>query len=171
MTRRRVLLLVSLAVLALAAAGCGGGGGKKSATSTTKSAKGCSAKLTPTAVATVCNAAITKAQFDDVVQQAKRNYKLQKRAFPAVGSPDYQTLVGQIVSFLVQRSEFAQKAADMGVKVTDKDIANRLNLSLHTIETHRWRIMEKLDLHSIPELTKYALREGLASLDIITNTQ
>jgi hypothetical protein len=30
---------------------------------------------------------------------------------------------------------------------SNKDVANRLNLSLHTMETHRWRIMEKMDLH------------------------
>jgi parvulin-like peptidyl-prolyl isomerase len=125
MTRRFSLLLLSLAMLGLVAAGCGGGGGggKKASTATPKN---CSAKLSGNAVATVCNATVTRAQFDEVVSQAKRNYKLQKRTFPGIGSPDYQTLVGQIVDFLVQRSEFAQKAADMGVKVTDADIAKRL---------------------------------------------
>jgi foldase protein PrsA len=127
MTRRRVLLLVSLAVLSLAVAGCGGGGGsKKGATSTTKSVKGCTAKLTSTAVATVCNAAITKAQFGDVVQQAKRNYKLQNKPFPAAGSPDYEKLAGQIMAFLVQRSELEQKAMELGVTVTDKQVGDRL---------------------------------------------
>jgi parvulin-like peptidyl-prolyl isomerase len=126
MTRRFSVPLVSLAVLALLAAGCGGGGKKASSTTPTTTPKNCTAKLTGSAVATVCNTTITRAQFDDVVQQAKRNYKLQKRNFPAVGSPDYRTLSGQIMAFLVQRSEFAQKAAEMGVKVTDKQVANRL---------------------------------------------
>ena len=44
-------------------------------------------------------------------------------------------------------------------------IAHRLNLSVKTIETHRRQLMEKLDAHSIAELTKYAIREGLTSLD------
>jgi DNA-binding NarL/FixJ family response regulator len=43
-------------------------------------------------------------------------------------------------------------------------IAERLNLSVKTIETHRQNIMEKLNLRSIAELTKYAIREGLTSL-------
>ena len=43
----------------------------------------------------------------------------------------------------------------------NKEIANRLNLSLHTVETHRWRIMEKLDLHSTAELVLSAVRRGL----------
>jgi DNA-binding NarL/FixJ family response regulator len=45
----------------------------------------------------------------------------------------------------------------------NKDIANRLNLSLHTVETHRWRIMEKLDLHSTAEIVLNAVRRGLVA--------
>jgi len=44
---------------------------------------------------------------------------------------------------------------------SNKEIAGRLNLSLHTVETHRWRIMEKLDLHSTAELVLSAVRRGL----------
>ena len=46
-----------------------------------------------------------------------------------------------------------------------KQIASLLQVSGKTIETHRRKIMEKLDLHSLPALTKYALREGLISLE------
>jgi DNA-binding NarL/FixJ family response regulator len=46
-----------------------------------------------------------------------------------------------------------------------KETAKILHVSIKTIETHRKQIMDKLDLHSIAELTKYALREGLTSLD------
>jgi len=45
-----------------------------------------------------------------------------------------------------------------------KVIASQLNLSIKTIETHRMKIMEKLNIHSVAELTKYAIREGLTSL-------
>jgi DNA-binding NarL/FixJ family response regulator len=45
------------------------------------------------------------------------------------------------------------------------EIARRLHLAPSTVETHRRNIMRKLDLHSIVELTKYAIREGLTSLD------
>src|SRR6185437_2868536 len=44
---------------------------------------------------------------------------------------------------------------------SNKEIAKRLNLSLHTVETHRWRIMEKLDLHSTAELVLSAVRRGM----------
>jgi two-component system response regulator NreC len=48
---------------------------------------------------------------------------------------------------------------------TTKQIADHLYLSVKTIETHRRQIMFKLDIHSIAELTKYAIREGLTSLE------
>jgi two-component system response regulator NreC len=46
-----------------------------------------------------------------------------------------------------------------------KDTAARLNVSIKTVETHRKQIMDKLDIHSVAELTKYAIRQGLTSLD------
>ena len=44
---------------------------------------------------------------------------------------------------------------------TNKEIATTLNLSVYTIEAHRGRIMEKLNLHSTGELVRFALRSGL----------
>ena len=46
-----------------------------------------------------------------------------------------------------------------------KKIANRLRLSTKTIEFHRHQLMKKLDLHSVAALTKYAVREGITTLD------
>lgn len=46
-----------------------------------------------------------------------------------------------------------------------KEIASLLNVSIQTIDTHRQHIMEKLKLYSVAELTKYAIREGLTSLE------
>jgi two-component system response regulator NreC len=44
---------------------------------------------------------------------------------------------------------------------TNKEIATILGLSPHTIETHRGNILEKLNLHSVPELILYAVRKGI----------
>jgi two-component system response regulator NreC len=48
---------------------------------------------------------------------------------------------------------------------SSKDIATKLHLAVPTVETHRRQITEKLQLRSIAELTKYAIREGLTTLD------
>jgi DNA-binding NarL/FixJ family response regulator len=45
-----------------------------------------------------------------------------------------------------------------------KQMAAHLHVSVKTIETHRQKIMDKLDIYSVAELTKYAIREGLTSL-------
>ena len=45
------------------------------------------------------------------------------------------------------------------------DTADILNVSSKTIESHRKHIMDKLDIHNIAELTKYAVREGLTSIN------
>ena len=46
---------------------------------------------------------------------------------------------------------------------SSKEIANLLNLSVYTVETHRARVMQKLNLRGIPELTLYAVRKGIIS--------
>ena len=46
---------------------------------------------------------------------------------------------------------------------SSKDIANLLDLSVYTVETHRARVMQKLKLRNIPELILYAVRKGIIS--------
>jgi DNA-binding NarL/FixJ family response regulator len=48
---------------------------------------------------------------------------------------------------------------------TSKQIASSLSLAVPTVETHRRQIMEKLGLRNVAELTKYAIRAGLTSLE------
>ena len=45
-----------------------------------------------------------------------------------------------------------------------KEIAHHLKISAKTMESHRQNIMDKLEIHSTTELTRYALREGLTSI-------
>lgn len=47
---------------------------------------------------------------------------------------------------------------------TTKQIATKLHLSAKTIDSHREHIMNKLDIHNVAELTKYAIREGITFL-------
>lgn len=57
--------------------------------------------------------------------------------------------------------EVLQLVAEGG---TTKSIGNRLDISAKTVDTHRQNIMRKLNLRTVAELTKYAIREGITSL-------
>ena len=46
---------------------------------------------------------------------------------------------------------------------TNKDVANQLKLSVYTVEAHRSRLMEKLNLHSTGDLVRFAIRNGIIS--------
>ncbi len=48
---------------------------------------------------------------------------------------------------------------------SNKEIASRLGIGVRTIETHRERIMRRLDIHSVAGLTKFAIANGLVSLE------
>ncbi|HXZ84076.1 MAG TPA: response regulator transcription factor [Myxococcota bacterium] len=49
--------------------------------------------------------------------------------------------------------------------LTSAEIAARLRVATSTVETHRRNLMQKLGLHSVAELVKYAVREGVTSLE------
>ena len=115
MKRRFPLLLLPAAVVVLLAAGCGGGGGGGSASN-----------IPETDVAVVGTDHVTRAQLDELVQEAERSYKAQKRTFPKPGSAEYRTLQNQALSVLVQRSELSQEAKKLGVSVTEKKVEAQL---------------------------------------------
>src|SRR5919204_2927481 len=107
------LALPFLAALALLAGACGGGDdGPKS--------------VPANAVAVVGDQTISKDAFDQLIGQARRTAKQQKRSFPKAGTPEFASLRQNAVQYLVQRAEFAQKADEMDVEVSDKDVDKRL---------------------------------------------
>jgi DNA-binding NarL/FixJ family response regulator len=85
------------------------------------------------------------------------------------------TVVKEYVQSL-KKSDFAQydvltsREREVLQKIAEghktREIASMLNISFKTAESHRYRIMEKLNVHSVAGLTKFAIREGLSSLDI-----
>ena len=104
------LALLLCALVAILLAGCGGG----------------SDDVPADAVAVVDGQEVPRQDYDAVISQAKTSYKNQKREFPAAGSQEFQTLRNQVVQFLVQREQFEQEAADLGVEVTEKQVDDRL---------------------------------------------
>ena len=57
-----------------------------------------------------------------------------------------------------------QVVALVAAGFSNREIADRLTLSVRTIGTHRQHVMDKLDIHSVAGLTKYAIAEGLTHL-------
>ena len=51
----------------------------------------------------------------------------------------------------------------LGEGNSNKDVATKLNLSLHTVETHRGNVLEKLNLHNTAEMILYAVRKGIVA--------
>jgi parvulin-like peptidyl-prolyl isomerase len=78
------------------------------------------------AVAVVGSDTITKTQFNDLLAGAKRTYAARKTPFPKAGTTQYKALQDQALQYLVQQAELEQRAKDLGVAVTDKDVADRL---------------------------------------------
>jgi parvulin-like peptidyl-prolyl isomerase len=84
-------------------------------------------KVPSNSVAVVGDKAITKSEFDDLVNYAKRSYDAQKRPFPKVGTAEYAQIRDQAVRFLVQRAQFEVKADDLGVDVSDEAVDKRID--------------------------------------------
>jgi parvulin-like peptidyl-prolyl isomerase len=77
-------------------------------------------------VAVVGDCQISKDRFDELLDQAKRNYEANKQQWPDTGTPQYVALRKQAMQFLVQRCEFDQKADELGIKVSDADVDKQL---------------------------------------------
>lgn len=72
---------------------------------------------------------------------------------------DYRRHVSDPIDLLTSRErEVLQMIAE---GKTNKEIATTLNLSVYTVDAHRGRVMEKLNLHSSGEIVRFAMRNGL----------
>jgi two-component system, NarL family, response regulator NreC len=84
---------------------------------------------------------------DTIIKHYIKNIDAENLSFPTLS---------------VRESEMMQLLAE---GKSSKDISLLLHVSVKTVETHRQNIMNKLNIHSIAELTKYAIREGLTSVE------
>jgi len=98
----------------------------------------------------------------DLIAAVRSVAKGEAYLSPAVSDSvltDYRKHVSNPIDLLTTRErEVLQMIAE---GKTNKEIATTLNLSVYTIEAHRGRVMEKLNLHSTGELVRFALRNGL----------
>ena len=110
MRKPALLIIIALASLTLGLAACGGD----------------DQNVPDGAVAVVDGEQITKAEFDALISRAKTSYAQNKRPFPKVGTPEYKTVQNQAVQYLVQQEKYRQKAEDLDVEVSDKEVDGRL---------------------------------------------
>ena len=93
---------------------------------------------------------ISKQVIDDYIQRVG-------------GQPDSEKLAGAPAERLTQRQrEILQLIAEGH---TTQVIAQKLSISVKTVETHRMQLMERLDIHDIAGLVRYAIRIGLIRPD------
>ena len=98
----------------------------------------------------------------DLVAAVRAIAKGEGYISPAVSDAvlsDYRKHVTDPLDLLTSREREVLQLIAEGQ--TNKEIATGLNLSVYTVEAHRGRIMEKLNLHSTGELVRFALRNGL----------
>ncbi len=98
----------------------------------------------------------------DLVAAVRAVAKGEGYISPAVSDAvltDYRKHVTDPLDLLTGREREVLQSIAEGK--TNKEIATALNLSVYTVEAHRGRIMEKLNLHSTGELVRFALRNGL----------
>jgi DNA-binding NarL/FixJ family response regulator len=106
---------------------------------------------------------LLKDAFDrDLVAAVRSLARGEAYLSPAISDTvlsDYRKHVTDPLDLLTSRErEVLQMIAE---GQTNKEIASTLKLSIYTVEAHRGRIMEKLNLHSTPELVRFAIRNGL----------
>ncbi len=99
--------------------------------------------------------------FVDAIRAVARNEAYLSPAIADAVLTDYRKHVTNPIDLLSSRErEVLQMIAE---GKTNKEIANILNLSVYTVEAHRGKIMEKLNLHNTGDIVRFALRNGLIS--------
>lgn len=106
---------------------------------------------------------LLKDAFDsDLVMAVRAVARGEGYLSPAVSDAvlaDYRQHVTDPIDLLSSREREVLQLIAEGK--TNKEIAGMLNLSVYTVDAHRGRIMEKLNLHSTGELVRFAVRKGL----------
>ncbi|MBN1672867.1 MAG: response regulator transcription factor [Kiritimatiellae bacterium] len=116
---------------------------------------------------------LKKRAYEDLVRAIRAVLEGKKYLSPAIARgviDDYVELSSAsvpddpaFVGLTDREREVLQQVAEGR---TTKQIAAALKVSVKTVETHRRNMMAKLNLHSVAELTKYAIREGVTSVDV-----
>lgn len=118
---------------------------------------------------------VKDAAIDDLERALRAVLKGERWLSPAVsrhlldeylrlvrGQPDVQVTTG-LDALTVRQREILQLIAEGR---STREIAERLSISTKTAETHRAQLMERLNIHDVASLTRFAIRVGLVDLDL-----
>jgi DNA-binding NarL/FixJ family response regulator len=105
-------------------------------------------------------------QLVQAIRQAMTGQLVLSEKISDVLARDYVRVIGRdgASAFVVLSAREREVLQLIAEGRSTREVAAALNVSIKTIETHRRQIMEKLDIHSVAELTKYAIREGITGL-------
>ena len=107
---------------------------------------------------------LKESEDEDLLRAIRSVYRGEAFLSPSISDAvltDYRKHVSNPVDLLTSRErEILTMVAD---GKTNKEIANALNLSVYTVESHRGSVMEKLNLHNTGDIVRFALRNGLIS--------
>ena len=107
--------------------------------------------------------------FEELTRAIKAVMANQKYVSPAIAGMVIEDYVDHMSSERTLTNELTHREREVlqliAEGMTTKQIAYNLNVSGKTVETHRRKIMKKLNIHSIAELTKVAIQEGLTSVN------
>ena len=101
---------------------------------------------------------------DDLLKAIRAVHRGEAFLSPAISDAvlsDYRKHVSNPIDLLTSREREILTMIAEGK--SNKDIANGLNLSVYTVESHRGSVMEKLNLHNTGDIVRFALRNGLTS--------
>jgi DNA-binding NarL/FixJ family response regulator len=101
---------------------------------------------------------------EDLLKAIRGVFRGEAYLSPAIADAvltDYRKHVSNPVDLLTSREREILTMVAEGK--TNKEIAQALNLSVYTVESHRGSVMEKLNLHNTGDIVRFALRNGLIS--------
>ena len=108
---------------------------------------------------------IKESSFEELIEAIETVH--QGRSFFSPSISEY-LLSGFIRQVQDESTELTPRELDVLALVADgytnKEVAKHLHISIRTAESHRNQIMQKLDIHTLPGLTKYAISKGIIEL-------
>ena len=107
------------------------------------------------------------ADLINAVREVKRGHRylsppLSDRAIEIYEQMNRAVIADKYETLTTREREVLHLSAE---GLTNNEIANRLGISVRTAETHRANVMHKLDVHTQADLTRYALRRGIISME------